>query len=336
MQHKKIRFDGKPVDLYFDGNFARLKELVDKKTAIILTDENVFDAHTQKFRGWNTIVLKAGEGYKIQATVDAVIAQLIEMGAGRNTVLVGVGGGVITDLAGYIAAIFMRGIPVAFVPTTLLAMVDAAIGGKNGIDVEIYKNMVGTVHQPAFILYDLAFLKTLPEEQWRSGFAEVVKHACIADAGLFRQLEINGALHYRKKKVALAELVQKNALLKTKIVLQDPYEQGLRRILNFGHTLGHALENQYELTHGEAISIGMYYAAGLSGKLGAFRHAERVGALLEQYGLPTAAQYDKNKVMPALRADKKKSGAGIHFVLLEKIGKAFTMELPFSQIEATL
>jgi 3-dehydroquinate synthetase len=188
MQKKTYQFTAKKVDYYFDADFTYLTKLIDKDHTVLVTDENIFRAQPKKFKGWKTIVLKAGEEHKIQATANHVIEQLIGMGADRKTVLVGVGGGVITDLTGYVAAVYMRGLKVGFVPTTILAMVDASIGGKNGIDVGIYKNLVGTIRQPDFLLYDYSFLKSLPENEWINGFAEIIKHSCIKDAALFREL----------------------------------------------------------------------------------------------------------------------------------------------------
>lgn len=321
MQKTTFRFGSKSTDYYFAGGFSQLKEIVDKKAAVIITDENVFAAHQNKFKGWNTIVLKAGEQYKIQQTVDAVIEQLIEIGADRRWTLIGVGGGVITDLTGYIASVFLRGIRFGFVPTSLLALVDASIGGKNGIDVGDYKNMVGTINQPSFILHDLIFLNTLPDKEWRNGFAEIIKHACIKDAAMFNELEKRDVNFYQKKKKELCELIQRNALIKTKVVQKDERENGERRLLNFGHTLGHAIENQYQLMHGEAVAIGMGFAARLSGQLLKFNEAARIEIVLTQYGLPSAAAYDKNKVFAVLKGDKKKENDIIHFILLDKIGK---------------
>jgi 3-dehydroquinate synthase len=336
MEQKTFRIGAAQVDYYFDGSLSSLRELADKKTTVILTDENVFGAHGGKFKGWNTIVLKPGEAYKVQATVDSVIGQLIELGADRGWTLVGAGGGVITDLCGYIASVFLRGVRFGFVPTTLLALVDASIGGKNGIDVGVYKNMVGTIRQPAFILQDTALLKTLPDAEWRSGFAEIIKHAAIRDAQLFRELESGTPAFYKRNKTALSELVQRNTLLKTRVVISDETEQGDRRLLNFGHTLGHALENQYELTHGEAISIGMAFAAKLSAERLGFKEADRVIALLGKYGLPTEALYKKEKVLPVLARDKKKAGALINFILLQRIGKAITEPIPVKELNDLL
>lgn len=336
MERKTFRFSTATVDYYFGGGFSKLKEIVDLETTVLITDENVYNHHTAKFKNWNTIVLKPGEQYKVQATVDAIVDQLIEMGADRSTTLVGVGGGVITDLTGYVASIYMRGLSFGFVPTTLLALVDASIGGKNGIDVGIYKNMVGTIRQPTFILHDHVFLNTLPEVEWKSGFAEIIKHASIKDAAMFRVLEENTINTFQKKKKQTCELIQRNALIKTRVVVQDEFEKGDRKMLNFGHTLGHALENQYELTHGEAIAIGMAYAANLSQEITGFKHADRVVSLLERYQLPTFAQFNKDKVINALRKDKKKTKDSIHFILLEKLGKAVIQPITINQIYQTL
>ena len=148
--------------------------------------------------------VKSGEEYKVQATVDTIIEQLIAMEADRKTTLVGIGGGVVTDITGYVASVYMRGITFGFVPTTFLAMVDASIGGKNGIDVGVYKNMVGIIRQPSFILHDLIFLNTLPQSEWENGFAEIIKHACIKDAAMFRELETNSLKKYQDgKKIGL-------------------------------------------------------------------------------------------------------------------------------------
>lgn len=190
---KKItyKFSNSSVDYYLAFGISYLKEIVDKKNTILITDENVYGHHEKRFKGWNTIVLKPGEEHKVQNTVDAVIEELIGMEADRKTTLVGIGGGVVTDITGYVASVYMRGIPFGFVPTSILAMVDASIGGKNGIDVGVYKNMVGVIRQPKFLLYDLAFLNTLPQSEWENGFAEIIKHACIKDAAMFRELESN-------------------------------------------------------------------------------------------------------------------------------------------------
>jgi len=165
MTKKIIQFSKASTSFYFDASFEHLEKLTSKDNTVIITDENIFNKNQKKFKGWNAIVLKPGEQYKIQATIDSIIEQLIAFGADRKSVLVGIGGGVITDMAGYAASIYMRGIKFGFVPTSILAMVDASIGGKNGIDVGVYKNMVGIIRQPDFLLYDYGLLKSLPKEE---------------------------------------------------------------------------------------------------------------------------------------------------------------------------
>jgi len=333
MKKLTYKFSNSSVDYYLAGGISLLKEIVDKNNAIIITDENVYNAHTKKFKNWNCIVLKPGEEFKIQATIDEVIDQLIEMEADRKTTLVGVGGGVITDITGYVASVYMRGISFGFIPTSLLAMVDASIGGKNGIDVGVYKNMVGVIRQPKFILHDMVFLNSLPQNEWENGFAEIIKHAAIKDAVMFKELEAKTLKHYRSRQTSICELVQRNTIIKTKVVQKDEFEKGERRLLNFGHTLGHALENQYELSHGQAISIGMTYASVISEKIIGFKEAGRVAALLLRYHLPTFADFDKQKVFEVLKMDKKRERKEMNYVLLEKIGKGVVKSIPLKQLE---
>lgn len=333
MKRKTIAFSNTSVSYYFDADFAYLEKLVSKDNGIIVTDENVFASHKKKFKGWNTIVLKPGEEYKVQQTVDVVVDQLIAFGADRKTTLVGVGGGVITDITGYVAGIYMRGIKFGFVPTSILAMVDASIGGKNGIDVGVYKNMVGLIRQPSFLLFDHSLLRSLPKSEWQNGFAEIIKHACIKDAAMFRLLQQHKLRDFQKDPSLLAALIQKNVLIKSKVVVNDEFEQGERKLLNFGHSLGHAIENMYELSHGQAISIGMTYACVISQQLKGFKQTAEVVALLEQYGLPTFAEFDTKKAFRVLMMDKKKDNVSINYILLQQVGKGVVQPLLFVQLQ---
>ncbi|NCI45932.1 3-dehydroquinate synthase [Sediminibacterium soli] len=333
---KQFQFSTAKVDYYFDTGFSYLEKLVSKDQAVILTDTHVFAAHKKLFKNWRTIVIEAGEQHKNQATADSVIEQLIAWEADRKTTLIGVGGGVVTDMAGYVAGIYMRGIPCGFVPTSLLAMVDASIGGKNGIDVGVYKNMVGLIRQPRFLLFDTGLLRTLPLAEWQNGFAEIIKHACIRDAAMFRLLESHKVSDFRKDTKLLNAIVKRNVLIKTKVVANDEFEQGERKLLNFGHTLGHAIENMYQLSHGQAISVGMTYAAVLSQQLTGFKQAPEVTALLGRYGLPTQYDFDRAKAFAILKQDKKKNRDSIHYILLEKIGKGTMQLLPFTGLETLL
>ena len=336
MKKLVYKFSSQSTQFLFDADFSKLGKLVDKSQSVLITDENVFRLHGKKFNGWDTIVLKPGEEYKVQETVDAVVGQLIKFQADRKTFLVGIGGGVITDITGYVASVYMRGLPFGFVPTTVLAMVDASIGGKNGIDVGPYKNLVGTIKQPSFLFYDVAFLTTLPESEWINGFAEIIKHSLIKDASLFRELEKNSISAYQKNPSALARLIQRNTLIKAEVVKKDEFEKGERRLLNFGHTLGHAIENIYELSHGQAISIGMVVASLLSEQITGFRETGRVMQVLAQYGLPVAANYDRKKAFDILKMDKKRVGKEMNYVLLKKIGSAVVESIPMQKLEKRL
>lgn len=321
------------TEMHFASAFGQLKVIADPKSAVLITDEHVYAAHARKFRGWNCIVLKPGEAYKVQSTVDAIVEQLIALETDRRSTLVGIGGGVITDLTGYVASVYMRGIRFGFVPTSILGLVDASIGGKNGIDVGVYKNMVGVIRQPDFILHDMSFLSSLPESEWVNGFAEIIKHACIRDASMFSQLEQQNLRHFRRKKNDIAELIRRNALIKINVVQKDEFEKGDRRLLNFGHTLGHALETQYELLHGQAVAIGMTYAAHISEQITGFKETVRLVKLLEQYGLPTYAAFDKDKVFSVLRMDKKRERKEMNYVLLQRIGKGTVQPIGMDRLE---
>lgn len=333
MEKKKFKFSQKSTSYYFNATFDDLASLVDKQKTILVTDENVFNAHKRKFKGWNIIVLKPGEEHKVQSTVDAVIRQLVELKADRKSFIIGIGGGVVTDITGYAASVYMRGVKFGFLPASVLAMVDASIGGKNGIDVGVYKNLVGTINQPEFLLYDTSLLKSLPAGEWINGFAEVIKHACIKDARLFKELEQNNLKTYRKDITALGNLIKRNAVIKSNVVVADEFEQGERRLLNFGHTWGHAIETKHQLPHGHAVSIGMVMACKLSEQLTGFKQTGRVIKVLEQYGLPVSLEVNKKETFEVLKMDKKRVSASMNYVLLDNIGKAVVKNIPMEQLE---
>lgn len=332
MTKKVLHFSNSSTSYYFDASFDHLEKLVPRENTFLITDENIFNSNKRKFKGWKTIVVKPGEENKIQSTVDNIVGQLVEAGANRRSAIVGVGGGVITDMAGYVAGIYMRGVQFGFIPTSILAMVDASIGGKNGVDVGIYKNMVGLIRQPAFLLYDYSLLKSLPKEEWINGFAEIIKHACIKDAAMFKLLEQHKLQDFKKDKVLLNKLIQRNALLKSKVVQQDEFEKGDRKLLNFGHTLGHAIENSYKLSHGHAVSIGMVVAAYISRDMLQLKDADRIAFLIVKYGLTAFFKFNADKALEIMKSDKKAFKTEIHYVLLEKIGKGVVKPLTIEQI----
>lgn len=334
MIEKKYQFSDRPLNVYFDADFKMLEEILDKENTILITDENIFANQSERFGGWKTIVLKAGEKFKTQKTVDEIINRLIEFNADRQTFIVGVGGGVITDITGYTASVYMRGVKFGFVPTSILAMVDASIGGKNGVDVGVYKNLVGVINHPQFLLYDYSFLETLPQKEWINGFAEIIKHACIKDKKMFDHLQEKSLDYFRSSLKNIGDLVEQNVKIKYDIVSNDERETGDRKLLNFGHTLGHAIENTANLPHGSAVSIGMMAACAISEKINGFSKPEtkNVEALIAQYHLPVSFEIDKEKAWNILLHDKKKSGTEMNFIVLDEIGKASVKKIPLSEL----
>ncbi|HNH21776.1 MAG TPA: 3-dehydroquinate synthase [Ferruginibacter sp.] len=335
MTKKEYSFSSKTVRFYFDASIVSIGQATGDKPVIILTDENVYENHRAQLDLYPVIRILPGEENKTPATAGQVIEQLITMGAGRDAMLVGVGGGVVTDIAGYVAAVYMRGISFGFVPTSILAMTDAAIGGKNGVDVGVYKNMVGTIRQPDFIFYDYSFLKTLPVSEWVNGFAEVIKHACIKDAVLFSMLERYTLHEYQSDPTLVAELIERNVDIKASVVSADEFETGDRKLLNFGHTIGHAIENLHHIPHGHAVSIGMVAACNLSEQLGHlhFEEAARIVRLLARYHLPVDVDTDHARVFEVLKMDKKRKDDAMQFILLNKIGSASVVSIPLTELE---
>ena len=330
----QYKFSGKKIDCFFDADFALLEEKISKDKTVFITDENIFSAHGEKFSGWQTIVIKAGEEFKNQKTVDNLIDQLIALNADRQTFIVGIGGGVVTDIAGFVASIYMRGVKFAFVPTSILAMVDACIGGKNGVDVGLYKNLVGVINHPEFWLYDYSFLETLPDQEWINGFAEIIKHACIKDRSMFDFLEKSSLMKFQSSMEEIGALIRKNVDIKYAVVASDENETGERKLLNFGHTIGHAIENTSQLPHGFAVSIGMIAACAISEQTNNFsiEQTKRVTDLLSKYELPVSFIPDKEKTWEILQHDKKKSGSNMSFVVLDEIGKASIKSIPLDQL----
>jgi 3-dehydroquinate synthase len=315
-----------------------LAGVVQGKRLVFLTDTNVFGIYKTLFGNHAIIVVPAAEESKSLATIQHITEQLIDLEADRQTLLVGVGGGVITDITGLVASMYMRGISLGFVPTTLLGMVDASIGGKNGVNVGLYKNMLGTIRQPQFILFDKEFLGTLPQVEWSNGFAEIIKYGCVFDTFLFEELMDHDLQYYMDNIEALQSLIHRCVEWKNKVVMEDETERGQRKLLNFGHTVGHAIENRYGLPHGFAISIGMLIAARISeayaGLNTEVQHLLR--RTLQQYQLPTDLAYEPEGVMSILSLDKKRVNGGIDFVVLEQIGKAAIRKISFDQLSVAL
>jgi len=315
------------------GKFAA--ELLQKRTkCAIVTDSNVGPLYSQKVldslaeRGINATVITvpAGEPSKSMTVVEDVCRQMLRAGLDRKSFLIALGGGVIGDLAGFAASIFLRGIPFIQIPTTLLAQVDSSVGGKTGVNTAEGKNLLGTFAQPSLVLADVDTLRSLPKREFLEGFAEVIKHAAIRDASMFDAInEVAGG------QGSQTELIRRNVAIKARIVEQDEHETlAIRALLNFGHTIGHAIEASAgygQLLHGEAISLGMVAAARLSTQVAGLppASAAKIVTTLKHFDLPTRLPTDMGmeSVLEHMKHDKKFSEGKIRFVLLRTLGDAY-------------
>jgi len=306
--------------------------------ALVVTDRHVVSPHADVVfkslvkAGWQVacIELESGEQTKSLAVVARIYDELVDIKGDRQTIVVAVGGGVVGDVAGFAAATYARGIPFVQIPTTLLAQVDSSVGGKVGINHPRGKNLIGAFHQPIGVFIDATTLETLPERDYRSGLAEVIKYGVILDSDFFEYLESSIDGINRRAADMLCRVIAQSCRLKAKIVEEDEYEvTGRRAILNYGHTFAHAYEaltGYGELMHGEAVSIGMVHASRLAERLNRIdeKTCERQKRLLEAVGLPTrlpsAARLDVEAILDRMRLDKKSVGGALRFVLPTRIG----------------
>ncbi len=274
------------------------------------------------------ILIDDGEQAKAWATLDQVVDAMLAARCGRDSVVVALGGGVVGDIAGFAAAVYQRGIPYIQLPTTLLAQVDSSVGGKTAINHSRGKNMVGAFHQPMAVIADVGVLDSLPDRELRAGIAEVIKHGFILDLQFVAWLEANMGKLLARDRAALSHAVRRSCELKAQVVAADERETGLRAILNFGHTFGHAIEagmGYGEWLHGEAVAIGMVMAAELSARAGSLRRqdADRVKALIAQAGLPVQGpKLSMDRYLELMQVDKKAAGGKVRFILLDGLGHA--------------
>jgi len=318
---------------------SHLHELVGNRRVVVVTDSTVHALHGPRFAGWPQVIIAPGEKQKALPVVHKIYRELMEHEVDRSTILLGVGGGVICDITGFVAATYLRGIPCGFVPTTLLAQVDASIGGKNGVNLAGYKNLVGTIRQPEFILCDPAFLHTLPEQELRFGFAEIIKVAAIADRSLLTFLSSARTKLLERDVDGLRHVIGAAAAIKVRIVDDDETEQGKRRNLNFGHTLGHAIEKVFRSRHGDAVAIGMTYAAQISVRRNLLpeSEAQRLRGIISSFGLPTTIPHDRfHELVKAMSKDKKRNREHVHMILLRALGEPVEERLAFKELEEAL
>jgi 3-dehydroquinate synthase len=321
---------------------ASFQHLPKAASALIVTNETVAPLYLAQLRDALTahygrvldVVLPDGEQFKNWQTLDSIFTALLNHAADRKTVLFALGGGVIGDMTGFAAASFMRGVPFVQVPTTLLAQVDSSVGGKTAINHPAGKNMIGAFYQPQRVVCDLQVLSTLSDQELRAGLAEVIKYGPIADAEFFSWLQANMPLLLQKDLPSLAHAVKRSCEIKADVVGQDEREAGLRAILNFGHTFGHAIEagaGYGQWLHGEAVACGMVMAADLSTRMGLLPEPDRdsIRALIEAAGLPVRGpDLGVDRYMDLMRVDKKAEAGEIKFVLIEAMGRACIRSAP--------
>ena len=327
-----------PSRIVIAERLKNLQRYIPVAKPIIITDVNVGKLYPLDAIASNVITIGTGETIKTLDTVEEIYAQLLSFQADRSAFIVGVGGGIVCDITGFAASTFMRGVRFGFVATSLLAQVDASVGGKNGVNFQGYKNMIGLFHQPEFVICDLEVLKTLPSREISCGLAEIVKHAAIADADLFAFLEQQAERIPALDPEAIEKLVLRSVEIKSAIVSRDETEKGERRLLNFGHTFGHAIEKVSGVSHGEAVSIGMVMASALSVKRGLLTAQEdrRLRDLLAKLQLPNDFDANPQKILDAVNKDKKRAGDRIHFVLLAGIGNAVVAPIAMEELKEAL
>ncbi len=335
-------------------NPAAYRDVPNATSAMIVTNETVAPLYAARleqalgarFKSVHLVTLPDGEEYKTWQTLNLVFDALLRHGCDRKTVLFALGGGVVGDMTGFAAASYMRGVPFVQVPTTLLAQVDSSVGGKTGINHPLGKNMVGAFYQPQLVVCDLGTLKTLPQRELSAGLAEVIKYGPIADMAFLDWIETNLDALLRRDAVALAYAVQRSCEIKAWVVGQDERESGLRAILNFGHTFGHAIEaglGYGKWLHGEAVGCGMVMAAHLSHALGLVQadFVERLSGLVRRAGLPIKGPClsdsdNAGRYLELMRMDKKAEGGEIRFVVIDGSSSASMRAAPDAMVRQVI
>lgn len=313
----------------------RLADYLPKRRRVILiTDEIVGRLYGDRFPACEVITIGCGEQHKTLETLAAIYDRLIQLEADRSVFLVGIGGGIVGDVTGFAASTYMRGVRFGFVATTLLAQVDATVGGKNGVNFKGYKNMIGVFNQPEFVIADPDLLHSLPADHISGGMAEIIKHGCIADLDYLAEIERSCTAIDTLDRTVMMRLVRRSVEIKAAVVNRDEKETGERRKLNFGHTLGHAIEKTLGIGHGLAVGAGMVLAAEFSRDKGLLDNAqvERLKQLLRRLNLPVRTDMDPHTVFEALKKDKKREDAKIHMVLLEALGQAVVQSVTLDEL----
>ena len=325
--------------VYFGNAKVLLEELLPNRRVIVISDTNLDRTHHDLIAPYEHILVGLGEQAKSLTTLEDIYRQLIDMGADRSTFILGIGGGIVTDIAGFVASTYMRGVDFGFITTTLLGAVDASVGGKNGVNVGGFKNMVGCFSQPRFVICDAELLNTLPVREFRAGLAEVIKTAILGDVELFEILERTSFEALRKDSNLLEEVIMRCVRVKASVVAEDEREGGRRRILNLGHTVAHAIEKcSSKYTHGEAVAIGLHHItkSALAQSLISEEEATRIFAVIEQYGFETKLPIEHKQMLKAIEGDKKRKGSSIHLIYPTSVGDVLDKTVAFSELQEAL
>lgn len=330
-----IPTDNKISSILVGESIDHISRYVPKGAKVfIITDRHIHQKYGSSMQFGKVILIPTGEDNKTLATVDLIIRELVLAGADRSSYLIGFGGGIVTDVTGFVASIFMRGVSFGFVSTSLLSQVDASVGGKNGVNFDGFKNMVGVFNQPDFVICDPLTLHSLPEQEYRAGFSEIIKAAMIADSALFEYIEQNTQAALGKNADFLNHVVSESIRIKARVVAADERERGDRKKLNLGHTFAHSIEKNVHLIHGEAVSIGLVEASQLSVQKGWMtrEQAQRVILLLEALDLPTHTDLARKDLFEAMHKDKKKQGESIEIILPVGLGDCKVEKIKYQEL----
>ncbi len=334
MEKIVVKTAGSDSEILIGLKWDSVKKMLPETGVAIITDTNVNRIYGDKFPEYPVFTIKPGEVSKKLEDIEFLAGRLLETGIDRSGFILGIGGGVVSDITGFLASIYMRGVRCAYVSSTLLSQVDASTGGKNGVNLGSVKNLLGCIKQPEFVICDPAMLQTLPEEEYYSGLAELIKTGIIGNKRLFEIVEKNQDGIFKRDTELLTMLVSMAVNFKASVVSEDEKEAGVRRILNFGHTYGHAIELYKSLRHGYAIASGMELAVKFSCLRGYLTvdEAERIISILKTFKLLRRHDIPGNQIGTLLRHDKKKSGDDLYFVFAQGIGKVSVEKIPINEV----
>lgn len=331
----EIKTDNKLSKVLIGEKIDNIGKYLPQTKVVVITDINILQLYREKLKGFDIIEIGLGEKNKTLETLNHIFDEFIRYEVDRSSFILAVGGGIVCDVAGFAASVYMRGLKFGFISTTLLSQVDASVGGKNGVNFSRFKNMIGVFNQPEFVICDTDMLRTLNRNEFRAGFSEIVKAGAIKNADLFAYIEKNWQKALDFDYEVMNNIIYESVLIKAKVVEADEKEKGERRLLNFGHTFGHAIEKNSDILHGEAVSIGMTLASALSEKLGfiSSKDTERLVELLKNLELPTHTNINFTDISKAMKQDKKREGDLIYLVLLKQIGEAFVHKINLKNLE---